>query len=206
MALSNSRIALLASAVVFGMTGLAFASKPLYDTFCRVTGFGGTTRIATEAPDRVLDRQVTIRFDANVNDAPLLFRPVEGQHEIALGEHGLAFYEVTNTADAPVSVMAGYNVTPHTAGRYFNKLECFCFEERIIGAGETKTLPVVFFIDPNLDEDRLMDSVSTITLSYTFYEMDNAPIESVASSPNETSQVALPATQGVIDYENQKGI
>ncbi|MEM7661647.1 MAG: cytochrome c oxidase assembly protein [Pseudomonadota bacterium] len=192
MAWSNGKIAFVAAAVVICMTGLAFASKPLYDTFCRVTGFGGTTRIATEAPSEVLDRIVTVRFDANVNDAPLKFRPVEGRHEIALGEHGLAFYEVTNTANEPVSVMAGYNVTPHTAGRFFNKLECFCFEERIIGAGETKTLPVVFFIDPAMDDEQLMDSVSTITLSYTFYSMDNAPLPDVASSPEGRSAVALP--------------
>ncbi|MEM6900096.1 MAG: cytochrome c oxidase assembly protein [Pseudomonadota bacterium] len=192
MGVSNGKIALLASTVVVGMTGLAFASKPLYDTFCRVTGFGGTTRIATAAPSEVLDRTVAVRFDANVNDAPLKFRPVENSHQIALGEHGLAFYEVTNTADEAVSVMAGYNVTPHTAGRYFNKLECFCFEERIIEAGETKTLPVVFFIDPAMNEDRLMQSVSTITLSYTFYSMDDAPFPGATSSPDGSSAVALP--------------
>ncbi|MEM6411005.1 MAG: cytochrome c oxidase assembly protein [Pseudomonadota bacterium] len=192
MGVSNGKIALLASTVVVGMTGLAFASKPLYDTFCRVTGFGGTTRIATAAPSEVLDRTVAVRFDANVNDAPLKFRPVENSHQIALGEHGLAFYEVTNTADEAVSVMAGYNVTPHTAGRYFNKLECFCFEERIIEAGETKTLPVVFFIDPAMNEDRLMQSVSTITLSYTFYSMDDAPFPGATSSPDGISAVALP--------------
>lgn len=192
MALSNGKIAFLGATVVIGMTGLAFASKPLYDTFCRVTGFGGTTRIATEAPQQVLDRTVTVRFDANVSDAPLTFRPVENRHEIALGEYGLAFYEVTNTADDPVSVIAGYNVTPHTAGRYFNKLECFCFEERVIEAGETKTLPVVFFIDPAMDEEALMSTVSTITLSYTFYSIDDAPIGGATSSPDSVSAVALP--------------
>ena len=192
MALSNAKIALLASVVVAGMAGLAFASKPLYDTFCRVTGFGGTTRIATEAPRAVLDRSVTVRFDANVNNAPLLFRPLETKHDVALGEHGLAFYEVTNTSTEPVSVMAGYNVTPHTAGRYFNKLECFCFEERIIEAGETKTLPVVFFIAPEMDEDALMDPVSTITLSYTFYQASDGPIPGATNSARASRAVALP--------------
>ncbi|MEM9667380.1 MAG: cytochrome c oxidase assembly protein [Pseudomonadota bacterium] len=191
MAFSNAKIAFVASAVVVGMTGLAFASKPLYDTFCRVTGFGGTTRIAEAAPSEVLDREVNVRFDANVNDAPLKFRPLEGKHRIALGEHGLAFYEVTNTAAESIAVMAGYNVTPHTAGRYFNKLECFCFEERVIEAGETKTLPVVFFIDPALDEDKLMNSLSTITLSYTFYSMNNAPIEPATRSSDSGRAVAL---------------
>lgn len=173
MMLKSSTIAYMAGGVVLGMLALAFASKPLYDTFCRVTGFGGTTRVATEAPSQVLDREIEIRFDANVSDAPLLFRPVKTSHMLPLGAHGLATYEVTNTAQTPISIVAGYNVTPHTAGRFFNKLECFCFEERIIEAGETKKLPVVFFVSPEMAEDGLMDSVSTITLSYTFYQSDD---------------------------------
>ncbi|MCI4644253.1 MAG: cytochrome c oxidase assembly protein [Hyphomonadaceae bacterium] len=171
----NLRTALLFVGIPLVMLGLSFASKPLYDTFCRVTGFGGTTRIAEAAPSDVLDRAVTIRFDANVNGAPLRFRPLERSHEIRLGEHGLAFYEATNTSDHPISVIASYNVTPHRAGPYFNKLECFCFEERVIGPGETKTLPVVFFVDPYMDEKPLMDDVRTITLSYTFFEAADWP-------------------------------
>lgn len=166
---SNLRTALLFVVLPLSMLGLSFASKPLYDTFCRVTGFGGTTRVATEAPSSVLDRTVSVRFDANVNGAPLLFRPLEPAHNIRLGEHGLAFYEVKNTAGEPISVIASYNVTPHRAGPFFSKLECFCFEERVIEAGETKVLPVVFFIDPRLDDERLMEDVRTITLSYTFF-------------------------------------
>lgn len=155
------------------MLGLAFASKPLYDTFCKVTGFGGTTRIAEAAPSAVLEREIEIRFDANVSNAPLKFRPTEVSHSVPMGAHGLATYEVENTSTRDISVMAGYNVTPHTAGRYFNKLECFCFEERIIKAGEKKTLPVVFFVSPEMNDDKLMDNVSTITLSYTFYQTDD---------------------------------
>ncbi len=162
--------ALAAVAVVLGMLALSFASKPLYDTFCRVTGFGGTTRVAAAGPATVLDREIEIRFDANVAAAPLKFRPLETSHRIALGEHGLAFYEVTNTSDGPVSAIASYNVTPHKAGVYFNKLECFCFEERVFLPGETKSLPVVFFVSPDLDADGLLDDVRTITLSYTFFE------------------------------------
>ena len=172
---TNLRTALIFAVPPLVMLALAFASKPLYDTFCRVTGFGGTTRIAEAAPNEVLDRTVTIRFDANVNGAPLRFRPLETSHEIRLGEHGLAFYEATNTSDHPISVIASYNVTPHRAGPYFNKLECFCFTERVIGAGETKTLPVVFFVDPYMAEKPLMDDVRTITLSYTFFETENWP-------------------------------
>ncbi|MEO0714797.1 MAG: cytochrome c oxidase assembly protein [Pseudomonadota bacterium] len=184
--MNNSRIALIASGVVAFMLGLAFAADPIYDTFCRVTGFGGTTQIAREAPDRVSEREVEVRFDANVADAPLLFRPIDTSFDIRLGEHGLATYEVTNTSDEPVSVIASYNVTPHEAGIYFAKLECFCFEERVIAAGETKTLPVVFFVSPDMDEERAGRSIRTITLSYTFFETGNFPGagQTAALSPN----------------------
>ena len=168
--MAQSKLTLLLSAIVAGMLGLAFAADPLYDTFCRVTGFGGTTRVAAAAPDEVIDRTVAVRFDANVNGAPLRFHPLQKQVSLRLGEHGLAFYEVTNTSDRPVSVIASYNVTPHRAGPYFNKLECFCFEERVIEAGATKKLPVVFFVSPRLDERSLNKDVRTITLSYTFYD------------------------------------
>jgi len=172
--MSNSTKTLLVTVVAaLGMLGLAFASKPLYDTFCRVTGFGGTTQIAEAAPEDILDRHLTIRFDANVIDAPVLFRPLQTSVDINVGEHGLAFYEVTNTSKNDVSLMASYNVTPHKSGLYFNKLECFCFTERIVKAGETKKLPVVFFISPDLDRERNMADVRTITLSYTFYQTDS---------------------------------
>lgn len=171
----DSRIALILTVGVLGMLGLAFASKPLYDTFCRVTGFGGTTRTAEAAPTQVLEREIGVRFDANVANAPLMFKPLQMELPIKLGEHGLAFYEVTNTSAQDVSVIASYNVTPHKAGRFFNKLECFCFVERTIAAGDTKKLPVVFFIDPALDETRNLDDVRTITLSYTFFQTDAFP-------------------------------
>ena len=168
MAMSNGKIAAIAGAVVIGMTGLAFASKPLYDTFCRVTGFGGTTRVADKASDRILEREVTIRFDSNVIDVPLEFRPSKTSLPVKLGEHAIAFYEVTNTSDKPVSAIASYNVTPHKAGPYFNKIECFCFEEQWYQPGETHKLPVIYFISPEMDEERRMKDVGTITLSYTF--------------------------------------
>lgn len=171
--MSPKRTAAAFAAIPLVMLALAFAADPIYDTFCRVTGFGGTTRIAEEAPDRILERTVEVRFDANVSRAPIKFRALETSHPIRLGEHGLAFYEATNTSDHPVSVIASYNVTPHAAGPYFNKLECFCFEERVIGPGETKRLPVVFFISPDMDERRLLDNVTDITLSYTFFQMND---------------------------------
>ncbi len=170
--MNNTRIALIATFSALFMLGLAFASKPLYDTFCRVTGFGGTTQTADKAPEEILSREITVRFDANVADAPLQFRPTQNDLPVQVGAHSLAFYEVTNTASSDVSVIASYNVTPHKIGRFFNKLECFCFEERIIKAGETKKLPVIFFIDPSIEEERNAQDVRTITLSYTFFQTD----------------------------------
>ncbi|MEM9378284.1 MAG: cytochrome c oxidase assembly protein [Pseudomonadota bacterium] len=170
--MNNTRIALLAALGALFMLGLAFASKPLYDTFCRITGFGGTTQIAEAAPDRISDREVNVRFDANVANAPLKFRAIQNSLPVQVGAHNLAFYEVTNTSARDVSVIASYNVTPHKAGRFFSKLECFCFEERVIKAGDTKKLPVIFFIDPAMEDERNAHDIRTITLSYTFFNMD----------------------------------
>nr|MCU0730768.1 cytochrome c oxidase assembly protein [Hyphomonas sp.] len=144
MAVSNRTIAAVASLGVAGMLGLAFAAVPLYEAFCKVTGFGGTTRIATEGPASILDQSIDVRFDANVADTPLAFRALQASQTVQIGQHGLAFYEVTNPTAQEVRVIASYNVTPHNAGPYFNKLECFCFSERVIAPGETRKLPVVY--------------------------------------------------------------
>jgi cytochrome c oxidase assembly protein subunit 11 len=170
MAASNRLIAGIAAAGVAGMLGLAFAAEPLYAGFCQVTGFGGTTRIATKGPSEILEKTVDVRFDANVADAPLLFRPLQAVQTVKIGQHGLAFYEVTNPTDAEVRVIASYNVTPHYAGPYFNKLECFCFSERVIAPGETRKLPVVYFVSPDMIEDHVAAQLETITLSYTFFD------------------------------------
>lgn len=185
---TNRKIAAAATAIVAVMTGLAFASDPLYDVFCQVTGFGGTTRIATEAPSEMLSQQIEVRFDANVADTPLVFRPLQTSQTVNIGQHGLAFYEVTNPSAHSISVIASYNVTPHYAGPFFNKLECFCFEERIIGAGETRKLPVVYFVGPDIVEDRTAKDLETITLSYTFFDSSketaprNQAVEAAANS------------------------
>jgi cytochrome c oxidase assembly protein subunit 11 len=167
--LTNTRLAITAAAACTAMLGLAFAADPLYDTFCRMTGYGGTTRVAVKAPDQVLDQSVTVRFDANVADSPVRFRPLQADQVVKLGQHGLAFYEVTNDSAAPAAVIASYNVTPHFAGAYFNKLECFCFTERVVQPGETKKLPVVYFVSPDMAEDKVAGQLETLTLSYTFF-------------------------------------
>ncbi len=159
------------AAAALAMLSLAFASKPLYDTFCRVTGFGGETRVAAAAAPATLSREVSVRFDSNVEPGlPFRFEPMEVARSVRLGESALAFYRVTNTSDQTVRAVATYNVTPHKAGPYFAKLECFCFQEQDFAPGETVELPVVFFVDPDLDDDRALDDVRAITLSYTFFQ------------------------------------
>lgn len=156
--------------VVFAMLGLTFAAEPLYSTFCKVTGFGGTTQVARANATAEINRPIRIRFDANVDPgAPLAFKPEQSHVDGKLGETMLAFYNVTNTSNYPVEVIAGYNVAPHKVGTYFSKVQCFCFTKRILEAGASERLPVVFFVDPKLDKDPHARDVKTITLSYTYY-------------------------------------
>ena len=153
---------------------LVYASPSLYRIFCQVTGYGGTTQVAAELPsaDEIVDRNITVRFNAN-HDSTLDwdFEPDELSTTIKIGENGLGFYTVTNHDNEPVKAMASYNVTPLKAGKYFNKVFCFCFEEQLIPAGKEIQYPVSFFIDPRFAEDEYMDDVDTITLSYTFFRI-----------------------------------
>jgi cytochrome c oxidase assembly protein subunit 11 len=160
----------IVAAIVLGMTGLAFSAPLLYSAFCRVTGYGGTTQTATRAPDRVLDRTITVRFDANVAPGlPIEFTPEQNAKTLKLGETGLAFFRVRNISNHPVRAVASYNVAPHQMGQYFEKLECFCFQEQVIQPGQSSDLPVVFFVDPKLVDDIDTRDLDTVTLSYTFF-------------------------------------
>ncbi len=172
--INRSRLTLFASlGAVAVMLGVSFASKPLYDAFCRVTGYGGTTQVADARPSQVLEREVSIRLDSNVGlHTGLKFKPVDRSYPLKLGETGLAFFEVSNPTDEPIRAIASYNVAPHKVGPYFNKLECFCFDERVFPPGHSEKLPVIFFIDPTLDEERQLKDVTDITLSYTFYDVE----------------------------------
>lgn len=159
--------------VVALMGSLAWAAVPFYDWFCRVTGFGGTTGVAAQAPEDILDRTVTVRFDASkAKDMAWEFKPVEREMEVRIGETGLAFYEAYNPTDRPIAGQASYNVAPYSAGGYFQKIACFCFEEQVLQPGERVQMPVTFFVDPEMVEDLEAKYVHTITLSYTFYEID----------------------------------
>jgi cytochrome c oxidase assembly protein subunit 11 len=174
MALSGpQKTAMQLVGVVVLMGGLAWASVPFYDWFCRVTGFGGATGVAAAGSDDILDQTITIRFDASKErDMPWEFTPVQREMEIRIGETGLAFYEAYNPTNRPIAGSASYNVTPYSAGGFFEKIQCFCFEEQILQPGERVQMPVTFFVDPEIVEDRDGKYVHTITLSYTFYEID----------------------------------
>ena len=170
---ANRRLAISLALFVSTMVGVAYAAVPLYTLFCQVTGFGGTTQQAEAAPQKVIDRKVTVRFDANVaNGLEWRFKPVSKPVIINVGETAEASYEVVNLGTAPSAGTATFNVTPQAAGVYFNKLDCFCFTEQTVKAGETIRMPVVFFVDPDIDSDPNLASIDTITLSYTFFPQD----------------------------------
>jgi cytochrome c oxidase assembly protein subunit 11 len=178
----NHAVVALCVALVLGMTALSFAAVPLYRLFCQVTGYEGTTRRAIVAPETVLERSLTIAFDANVGRGiGWRFEPVQRAQQLKIGEQGLAFYRATNLSDKPQVGMAVFNVTPHKAGSYFNKIECFCFTAQRLEAGQSVEMPVAYFIDPAINDDADLKKLTTITLSYTFYPADNAPVEASAS-------------------------
>ncbi len=171
------RTAAGAFALAAAMVGLGFASVPLYDLFCRVTGFGGTTQRYDAAADaqapKVLDQQINVRFDANVSrDLPWKFRPEEVRHRVHIGERNMAVYLAENMTARPIKGIASFNVTPSSAGRYFSKIECFCFVEQILAPGEKVRMPVLFFVDPAIMDDPDARDIQEITLSYTFYPVD----------------------------------
>ncbi len=165
----NLLLALTLVGVVAGMVGLSFASVPLYRLFCEVTGYGGTTQRAEAAPDHVLDREIVVRFDANVSGLPWSFAPEVPQVHVKLGETALVNFIAVNNGSAPTTGTATFNVQPDLSGAYFNKIECFCFTEQELQAGERIEMPVQFFVSPDLAEERDLNATRTITLSYTFF-------------------------------------
>ena len=169
----KKKTALQGVAVVVFMGALAWASVPLYDWFCRVTGFGGTTNVADASSVEIIDRTIKVRFDASLERGmPWEFKPMQLEVELRLGEEGLAFYEAYNPTDRPIAGTASYNVAPYGAGLYFSKIACFCFEEQILMPGERVEMPVSFFVDPDILNDTDAKFAKHITLSYTFHEID----------------------------------
>ena len=180
---SHTKTVLKLVAVVAGMGAMGWAAVPLYDLFCRVTGYGGTTQTASEASDVVLDRTVTVRFDASLGrDMPWSFKPVRNKMTVRIGETGLAYYEARNPTDRPVTGTASFNVTPLSAGAYFAKIDCFCFTEQTLAPGETVMMPVTFYVDPEMVDDAETAKIHTITLSYTFFETE----------PEEAAEIEKP--------------
>jgi cytochrome c oxidase assembly protein subunit 11 len=173
----KTRTALLMGLLVCTMTGLAFASVPLYRVFCQVTGFAGTTQRASadEVPGDS-GRMISVRFDANTSSAlPWRFAAVDTRRNVAVGARNIALYTARNLSDRAVTGTATFNVTPSQAGQYFTKVQCFCFTEQRLAPGQEVSMPVVFFVDPRIMDDPAARNISEITLSYTFYPVDRAP-------------------------------
>lgn len=190
---ANRRVGLMAGLMALGMIGVAYAAVPLYRLFCQVTGFGGTTQVAVAAPTAaqeaaVAGRSIKIRFDSNI--APGLewrFKPKANEVSIPIGEKRLAFYTATNTGGASITGRAVYNVSPDVAGRYFIKIDCFCFTEQTLKAGETVDMPVSYYIDPAIMDDPVARKIDEITLSYTFYPVDKPADVRLSAATNRTS-------------------
>jgi cytochrome c oxidase assembly protein subunit 11 len=184
--------------LVAAMVGAAYAAVPLYKLFCQVTGFDGTPRVASKASDTVLEKTMTIRFDANVAPGlPWRFEPVQTTTKVKIGENTLALYRATNTSDRPVWGMATFNVFPEQVAPFFNKLQCFCFTEQLLQPGESVEMPVSFFVDPQMTADKDAFWVRHITLSYTFY---------AASAPKSAAgKIGDPATPEGVQRKGQAG-
>jgi cytochrome c oxidase assembly protein subunit 11 len=187
---SGKRLTVVVSAsVVVGMLGLTAAAVPLYQLFCQVTGYGGTTQRAEAAPGGELEQTITVRFNADIDpDLPWSFQPEQRQIEVRVGEQNLAFYGARNRSDHPIVGQATYNVTPFKAAPYFSKIACFCFDEQVLQPGEEVDMPVSFYVDPGILSDPDTQDVRTITLSYTFFLLEDE------SEALETDQAARPAS------------
>jgi cytochrome c oxidase assembly protein subunit 11 len=163
-------IAAACGVFVAAMVGMSFAAVPLYSWFCRTTGFGGTPIVTHQAPTHISDRQITVRFDANIGPGlPWRFEPERNSIDVRLGEVVTIYYSVTNLAARETAGQAAYNVAPTTIGGYFDKINCFCFTEQRLAPGEKREMAVVFYVDPEIAKDSEQDDLNTITLSYTFY-------------------------------------
>jgi cytochrome c oxidase assembly protein subunit 11 len=191
---SNRLVAVTLVAVVGGMVGLAYASVPLYRLFCQVTGYGGTPQTGVRAKTAAERLQptadvITVEFDANVNsELPWTFAPEQRRVQIHLGEQTLVFFKAKNISDRPITGMATFNVSPHKAGSYFSKIECFCFTEQTLKPGEEIEMPVSFYVDPGIRKDEGTSDVRAITLSYTFFRaLKDAPKDGKVSAVRQGS-------------------
>jgi cytochrome c oxidase assembly protein subunit 11 len=172
----NNLFAVGLFAVVFGMVGMAFASVPLYKAFCAATGYGGTPNITAEAAPGAVQRKITVMFEANTHPGlPWMFKPVQSQITLPLGQDQPAFYEARNNGATPIKGVAIYNVTPDKIGKYFHKTACFCFNEQTLTPGQEMQFPLSFWVDPKIATDPSTADVTTITLNYTFFQAADDP-------------------------------
>jgi cytochrome c oxidase assembly protein subunit 11 len=170
----NRNVAIICGVVFVAMVGAAFAAIPAYRAFCQVTGYGGTIRKASVAPDHSIAQTITVSFDANVRGLPWSFVPEQRKQTMRIGETKLAFFKVTNNADHPITARALYNVNPQQAGQYFHKLQCFCFTDQTVGPHQTVEMPVLYFVDPKYVNDINTKGLYDLTLSYTFFPATDA--------------------------------
>lgn len=169
---SNSKLALTIVTLLLGMIMLTMASVPIYKVFCKLTGYGGTTQVATSFTTQHGTRTYKVRFDSNIaNDLPWNFSAKQTDITVKSGQNAIAFYYAENYSDQPIIGTAVYNVTPHQAAKYFVKIECFCFQEQLLKPGQKTLMPVTFFLDPSIEKDPELKDLDTITLSYSFYRI-----------------------------------
>lgn len=187
LARRHRNVALSLTVFVAFMVGASFAAVPFYDWFCRTTGFGGVPQIATKAPEKKLERKIRIRFDANIAGVPWEFQPEVREIEVAVGETFLVHYFATNVSDGETVGTATYNVSPPQAGLYFAKMQCFCFTEQRLAAGERMPMPVAFFVRPEIEEDADARQIRTITLSYTFFPVEKPKPLAAAPKPERSN-------------------
>ena len=183
---NNARVVTICLGVTFGMLGMAYAAVPLYEIFCQVTGYAGTTQRAEDSTGEVLEKTINVRFDSNIsNELDWEFAPKQREVTLKLGEKATAFYTAKNVGKFDSFGTATFNVSPGAAGVYFNKIDCFCFTEQKLAAGESVDMPVLFFVDPDIVNDPLLKDATTITLSYTFFPDEDADQEVTQNAPSD---------------------
>jgi cytochrome c oxidase assembly protein subunit 11 len=189
----DALVAAICGLVVVLMVGASYAAVPFYNWFCRATGFNGTTQVATSAPSTApLERKIAVRFDTNVaGGLPWKFEPEQTEIEVKIGQVVTVYYNVTNQSARTTTGQAAYNVAPLTVGSYFEKINCFCFTEQTMAAGEKREMPVVFYVDPSIADDHDNDTLNTITLSYTFYPVRDATPKPLAASETDKAKGSL---------------
>ena len=190
----NARTGVLALLGAAAMLALGFASVPLYRIFCQVTGFGGTTMKATEAEAaaiRVTDKLISVRFDANVDrQLPWKFQMEQTTQDLRIGARKMAYYSAENLSDQPITGIASYNVEPELAGKYFHKIQCFCFNEQTLQPGQSINMPVIYYVDPKILDDPETKDIQQITLSYTFHKSAQQPVQKLAANTLDPAQAA----------------